>query len=68
MSKYLKPMKLKQVKGYRYRLLLERKIKRLNNIRDSYDENNKMMYPWILRFVAGIFSRYYTNKWERWYN
>ena len=67
MSKYLKKMKLKKVKGYYTRLQLERRIAKFNDIRDRYGEDNKLYYPWILRFISSIYSKYYTRLWERWY-
>ena len=68
MSKWLKKMKLKKVKGYYTRVQLEKRIAKLNDIRDRYGEDNKLYYPWIMRKIAGIYSRYYTKKWERWYD
>ena len=67
MSKYLKKMKLKEVKGYYTRIQLEKRIAKINDIRDRLGENNKPYYPWIMRFIARIYSNYYTKKWERWY-
>lgn len=54
------------MKTIRSRIKLEQKIKHYNKIRDK-QENGKMYYSWIMRFIAGIYSKYYTNKWERWY-
>ena len=68
MSKWLKKMKLKEVKGYYTRVQLEKRIAKLNDIRDRYGEDNKLYYPWIMRFIASIYSKYYTKKWERWYD
>lgn len=68
MSKYLKKMKLKDVKGYYSRTQLEKKIAKINDIRDRYDENNRLYYPWIMRIIASFCSKYYTRKWERWYD
>ena len=57
---------MNDVRKSREKVLLEKRIMKFNDIRDSLDESNKLYYPWILRFIAGIYSKYYTKKWERW--
>ena len=68
MSKYLKKPKLKDCKSYYKLVLLEKKIKTINRLRDEQDKEGNFIYPWIMRFIIHIFSKYYTMKWELWYD
>ena len=55
------------MKSFRNRIEVESMIKRLNDIRDRENKEG-FYYPWILRFIAGIYSKKYTKVWERWYD
>ena len=55
------------MKTYRSRIKLEQRIKNYNKIRDKKEANGEMYYSWIIRTIADLYSKYYTNKWERWY-
>ena len=41
---------------------LELKVKYYNSIRDNEDLSK------LIRFLASLYSKHYTRKWERWYD
>lgn len=59
---------LYSVTNYRKRLKLQTKINNYNKIRDKMNKDGKYTYNVVLRGVASICSKYYTRKWERWYD
>lgn len=58
---------LDELKRYRKRYQIERKIKDYNFIRDSKDGTGLMTYCLLVRLLASLISKYYTFKWERFY-